>query len=85
VKSIAALKEYAEFCAIDYKSILKHCETRWLSLTHSIRRMWDALQSYFTSHPDVEKSGKVRSIYNYISDPMTKLWMLFLCNILPVF
>ena len=38
VKSIASLKDYAEFCDVEFKSILKHCETRWLSLTRSIKR-----------------------------------------------
>ena len=53
IKSIASLRDYAEFCDVEFKTIVKHCETRWLSLTHSIKRtldMWDALLSYFTSH-----------------------------------
>ncbi len=59
VKSIASLKEYAEFCDVEFKVILKHCDTRWLSLRRSINRaieMWDPLLSYFTSHPEVEKA-----------------------------
>ena len=65
VKRIVSLQEYAEFCAVEFRSILKHCETRWLSLTRAIRRtleMWEPLLSYFTSHPDSEKHGKVKSI-----------------------
>lgn len=88
VKSIVGLKEYAEFCDVEFKSILKHSETRWLSLTRSLKRtleMWEPLLSYFTSHPDVEKTGKVRSIYGYLSDPSVKLWMLFLQNTLVIF
>ena len=60
---------------MEFKSILKHCETRWLSLTCSIKRtleMWEPLLSYFTSHPDVEKAGKVNSIYCNLSDPLYK-------------
>ena len=34
VKSIASLKEYAEFCDIEFKVILKHCDTRWLTLQY---------------------------------------------------
>ena len=44
VKRISSLQEYADFCTIEYKSILRHCETRWLSLRKSIQRtlhMWD--------------------------------------------
>lgn len=80
VKSIATLKEYAEFCAVEYRSILKHCETRWLSLTRSIKRtldMWEPLVSYFTSHSDVDKQGRVKSVYKNLTDPFTKAWMLF--------
>jgi hypothetical protein len=49
VKSIASLKEYAEFCDVEFKLILKHCDTRWLSLwqtiNHAIER-WEPLLSY---------------------------------------
>ena len=46
VSRITALQEYAEFCSVEYKSVLKHCETRWLSLQRAIDRtleIWDAL------------------------------------------
>jgi hypothetical protein len=88
VKSIASLREYADFCDVEFKLILKHCETRWLSLRRSIKRaidMWEPLLSYFTSHPDVEKDGKVKFIYMNLSNPTIKLWMLFLHNTLAVF
>ena len=88
VKRVASLGEYADFCATEYKSVLKHCETRWLSLGRAIQRtlhMWEPLCSYFCSHPDVEKAGKVRSIYRLLNDPLTKPWLLFLSNVLPVF
>ena len=88
VKRVASLREYADFCSIRYKSILKHTETRWLSLSQSIQRtleMWDPLCSYFTSHREVEKQGKVRSIFELLSKRSTKLWLRFLSNILPVF
>ena len=50
VKRIASFQEYADFCRIEYKSILKHCETRWLSLRKSIQRtihMWDPFAHIF--------------------------------------
>ena len=87
VKQVASLSEYAEFCATEYKGILKHCGTCWLSLGQAIQctlHMWD-LHSYFCSHPDVEKAGKVRSIYRLLNDPLTKPWLLFLSNVLSVF
>ena len=82
---ITALQEYAEFCSVEYKSVLKHCETRWLSLQRAIDRtleIWDALLSYFTSHNDVEKP---RTIFRVISNKFTKPWLTFLSNTLEVF
>ena len=88
VKRIASLQEYADLYRIEYKSILKHCETRWLSLRKSIQRairMWDPLCSYFQSHCDVEKPGKVREINGILQQPQTQLWLCFLSNKLAVF
>ena len=88
VKRVTSLKEYADFCCTEYKSILKHVETRWLSLTRVIQRtleMWDALGSYFASHSDVDKAGKVRNIHKLLSNPITKVWFCFLSNVLVVF
>ena len=58
-------KEFADFCSIEYRLILKRVETRWLSLIEVIQHsldMWEPLCSYPISHPDVEKAGKVRNI-----------------------
>ena len=88
VKRITSLHEYAEFCSVEFKTVLKHCETRWLSLGRAIQRtlaMWDPLYSYFCSHPDVEKNGKVKSIFSQLQHPLTKLWFCFLSNVLPLF
>lgn len=88
VNRIVSLQEYAEFCSTEFKVILKHCETRWLSLRQAINRtlqMWEPLVSYFTSHDDVEKPGKVKTIFKLLNNPTTKLWLLFLSNVLEVF
>ena len=88
VKWVSSLQEYADFCNCEYKTVLKHCETRWLSLRKAVIRtlqMWQSLVSYFSSHPDVEKSGKVKSISKLLNDPMTKPWLSFLSNILGIF
>ena len=88
VKRVTSLKEFADFCSTEYRSILKHVETRWLSLTKVIQRtleMWEPLCSYFSSHPDVEKAGKVKNISKLLSDPLTKIWFHFLSNVLAFF
>ena len=88
VKRMSSLHEYAQFCSIEYKSVLSHCETRWLSLRRAIVRtieMWAPLCSYFRSHPDVEKPGKVRTIDRVLQNPFTKPWLCFLSSALAVF
>ena len=88
VKLVSLLQEYANFCSCEYKAVLKHCETRWLSLRRAVMRtlqIWQSLVSYFSSHPDVEKSGKVRNISKLLNDPITKPWLSFLSNILGIF
>ncbi len=88
VNRMTSLHKFAEFCCVQYKCVLKHCQTRWLSLGRAIDRiidMWDPLLSYFTSHRDVDKPGKVKTIFTLLNKPSTKLWLLFLSNVLPVF
>ena len=85
VKRIEELKSFCEFVNVGYKQILSHVETCWLSLLHVIARileLWPALVSYFTSHPDVEKQGRVRSIQRRLNDEV-KLYLLFLNFLLP--
>ena len=86
VKRVTTLQEYATFCDSEYKTVLKHSETRWLSLCRAVVRMldiWDCLGSYFCSHSDVDKPGKVKSICQILTHPLTKPWLCFLKNILP--
>lgn len=88
VNRIVSLQEYAEFCSIEFKCVLKHCETRWLSLCRAIDRtleIWDPLLSYFTSHEEVEKPGKVKTIFTLMNKPSIKLWLCFLSNVLAKF
>ena len=38
--------------------------------------MWDPLLSYFTSHADIEKFGKVHSIFKLLNDPLLKYGLI---------
>ena len=85
-KRIQDFKEFQEFTETDEQRILKHCPTRWLSLEKVVTRTLSqlkALRSYFASHDEVEKPGKVRSIYKRLHDPLTELVLRFLKFILP--
>ena len=51
-KRKASLKDYCNFCDITYRNIIKHVNTRWLSLEQAVNRVlqqYDALKSYFLS------------------------------------
>ena len=79
------LKAFCEFVQSTYKQILAHVETCWLSLLRVITRvleLWSPLVSYFTSHPEVEKQGRVKSIKERMCDEM-RLYLLFLQFLLP--
>ena len=88
VKRVVYLQEYADFCNVQFKSVLSHSETRWLSLGCSVNRtleMWDPLCSYFNSYPDVEKTGKVKTIASILNRPTTKVFLFFLSDMLAIF
>ena len=51
-KRKSCLSEYCNFCDINYRDVVKHVSTRWLSLERAIGRVlqqYDALRSYFLS------------------------------------
>ena len=63
--------------------ILKHATTRWLRLQRYLQTLlhhWPALKSYFSSHDDVEKDGRVKRVAAWLSDPQMKLS----CHFLPL-
>ncbi len=66
------------------KVLLKHCQTRWLSLLRCIRRyldLFDGLLSYFRSCDD--QTAKVVSITERLENPLTKPILHFLNHVLP--
>lgn len=77
-----------ELCNVEPHQILKCISTRWLSLKLSIDRIleqWEPLVNFFSHQLEKENSSQVQEIYNYIENPMIKLYCLFLSSVLPVF
>ncbi|XP_042311019.1 uncharacterized protein LOC121924036 [Sceloporus undulatus] len=77
------LKEYCEFVDTDYKQLLSHTHTRWLSLFPAIYRileMYEALQSYFLSLPSPPKILK-----DFFSARMSKAYLWHLHSLMSVF
>ena len=51
-KKCEVLRDFCNFLDMEYKELLRHAPTRWLSLLPAIDRLllcWPALQSYFMS------------------------------------
>ena len=85
-KRIQEFKAFQEFTKVNEDKILKHFPTKWLSLEKVVNRTLShltALKSHFASYEDVEKTSKVKSIYDRLHDPMTSLILNFLAFILP--
>ena len=89
-------KSYQKFCDVKTRKILKHSGTRWLSLMKCIDidrvpRQYDALKSYFLSClsekrlPIKTKKTKMAIVAEQLNDPITKVYLLFLHSMLPVF
>ena len=56
-KRTAKLKEIFDFPHLEYKSILRHVPTRWLSLLPALDRLllnWPALKEYFLNEDEDE-------------------------------
>ncbi|XP_048861340.1 uncharacterized protein LOC125728385 [Brienomyrus brachyistius] len=80
-KRCEVYKEFVDFTDSDHLKLLRYCSTRWLSLLTCIQRVlnqWDALQAYFNSHKEVERSVKVRDLASHLRDPIMKTYFLFL-------
>ncbi|CAM4577119.1 unnamed protein product [Leuciscus chuanchicus] len=80
-KRCEVYKEFVDFTDSDHLKLLRYCSTRWLSLLTCIQRVlnqWDALQAYFNSHEEVERSFKVRDLASHLRDPIVKTYFLFL-------
>jgi len=70
------LKEFYDDVDVQYKYLLSHSKTRWLSLFLAIERiisMFDGLKSYFFS-----QSNWSCILKNFFEDECSLLWFKFL-------
>jgi len=78
-------KEFLEFQNVDPPNIIKHVSIRWLSLQRCLDRTlhhWPALQSYFKSHKDVEKEGRIKRVAQILDNPEMKMYFYLLNDVL---
>ncbi|CAC5402734.1 unnamed protein product [Mytilus coruscus] len=80
-------KQFQEFTETDPMKIIKHCSTRWLSLERCVQRtlqQWPALKSYFQSHAECEKPGRINRCMQYFTSDQMWLYFAFLEFVMPI-
>ena len=85
-KRKSSLEEYCCFCDVQYRKIVKHISTRWLSLETAVERIlkvYAGLRSYFLSESCSQ--ARFTRLHNLFSRPITEVYLLFYQSILPVF
>ena len=77
---------------LDSVLLLRHVESRWLSLQPAITRIlsqWLAITKYFKHLPDsdksVEKNGKYKEIMLLLNNPRTYIQLVFIADVASVF
>ena len=78
-------QEFQAFVDVKPHKLLKAAQTRWLSLEACVQRLleqYDALLSYFRSTE--ETLASVRRITSGLENPLSKLYIMFLCDSLPI-
>ena len=84
-KRLRLFSQFQEFVDCKPHKLLKAAHTRRLSLEACVRRLleqYDALLSYFRSTD--EQSAQVRRITTAFENPVSKLYLMFLSDALPV-
>jgi len=80
---VTVLKEFCEFANIEYKRVLSHGNTRFLSLLPAIERillLFDALKSYFMA---IENCPAV--LLAFFKDPVSELFLKFVHGTVQMF
>ena len=85
-KRKSSLEEYCCFCDVQYRKVVKHVSTRWLSLETAVERvlkLYSGLRSYFAS----ESCSQARflRLQALFADPLTEVYLMFFQSVLPVF
>jgi hypothetical protein len=72
-KNINTLKVNSEFMNIEYKKLLKHTPTRWLTLSNALDRLieiWPAIKHYFLNQGEDEVAP---AIWKFIKDQSSEI------------
>ncbi len=81
-----SLQSYCTFCDQDYRAVVKHVSTRWLSLEQAVERIlkqYESLKSYFRSED--EPQPRFKRLSDHFNNSMTEVYLLFFQNALSCF
>jgi hypothetical protein len=87
-KRTKELKSFFDFVNQEYKEVLRHVATRWLSLLPALERLlnWPALRSYFVSQGEDECSKIIWEAFkDEEEESYAQMVCLFLQNIMQIF
>jgi hypothetical protein len=80
------LSEFCDFCDVQYRQVIKHVNTRWLSLESAVERVlkqYNPLKSYFLSND--EQQARLKRLKRSFQTPMTEIYLYFYQAVLPTF
>ena len=80
------MKEYYDFCDVDYQEVIKYNSTRWLCTERCLNRelrKYPGLRSYFQS--ENERDLRFVRLLETFLDPITEVYMYFYQSVLPTF
>ncbi|KYN50089.1 hypothetical protein ALC62_00117, partial [Cyphomyrmex costatus] len=90
-KRVETLKEFQKFANVKIHKILHPAQTRWLSVESVVVRIleqYEALKLFFIDasvSSDRTSAGTAKSILQKLQDPLTKMFLMFLEFVLPIF
>ena len=80
------LAEFCSFCNTEYRQVVKHVSTRWLSLECAVKRslkQYVSLQSYFLSLDEAQI--RFKRLKRLFENPLTEVYHLFYQAVMPLF
>lgn len=80
------LADFCGFCNLQYRQVVKHVSTRWLSLEYAVDRtllQFSGLKSYFLSFN--ESQARFQRLTQHFENPITEVYLMFYQAITPAF
>ena len=80
------LSEFCDFCDVQYRHVIKHVSTKWLSSESAVEhvlKQYSHLKSYFLSN--AEQQARFERLKKSYQDSMTEIYLYFYQAVLPGF